>query len=110
MQIWRQKVSNVQPVRPTGSHLQKHHCTLGSGHPSLGHAFMQTSLVRTFLILVNVHSKWLVVVPVSTPSSQQAIKALRHIFSTHGLPEVLVTDNGSAITSMDFATFVKRWV
>ena len=63
---------------------------------------------RTFLILVDAHSKWLEVVPVSTPSSQQAIKALRHIFSTHGLPEVLVTDNGSAFTSMDFATFVKR--
>ena len=43
-----------------------------------------------------------------TPSSHQAIKALRHIFSTHGLPEVLVTDNGSTFTSMDFATFVKR--
>ena len=63
---------------------------------------------RTFLILVDAHSKWLEVVPVSTPSSQQAIKALRHIFSTHGLPEVLVADNGSAFTSMDFATFVKR--
>ena len=62
---------------------------------------------RTFLILVDAHSKWLEV-PVSTPSSQQAIKALRHIFSTHGLPEVLVTDNGSALTSMDFATFVIR--
>ena len=62
----------------------------------------------TFLIQVDAHSKWLEVVPVSTPSSQQAIKALRHIFSTHGLPEVLVTDNGSAFTSMDFATFVKR--
>ena len=24
-------------------------CTLGSGHPSLGHAFMQTSLVRSWI-------------------------------------------------------------
>ena len=38
-------------------------------------------LGRTFLILVDAHSKWLEVVSVSTPSSQQAFKALRHIFN-----------------------------
>ena len=107
MQIWRQKLSNVQPVKLTGSHLQKHHCTLGSGHPSLHVDFTGPFLGRTALILVDAHSKWLEVIQVSTPSSQQAIKAPRHIFSTHGLPEVLVSDNGSAFTSMDFATFVK---
>ena len=61
-------------------------------------------LGKTFLILVDALSKWLEAITVSTPSSQQAIKALRHIFSTHGLPEVLV----SAFTCMHFATFVKR--
>ena len=32
---------------------------------------------------------------------------LRHVFSTHGLPEVLVSDNGSAFTSAQFQTFIK---
>ena len=44
---------------------------------------------------------------VTTPS-QQAIKILRNLFATHGLPEMVVLDNGSAFTSAEFQTFVKR--
>lgn len=53
-------------------------------------------------------SKWLEVSVVSSCSSQQAIKFLRHVFSTHGLPEVLVSDNSSAFVSGEFQSFVKR--
>ena len=61
---------------------------------------------KMFLVLVDAHSKLLEVVVVSSPSSQQAITALRNIFSKHGLPEMLVSDNGSAFTSIEFQTFV----
>ena len=44
---------------------------------------------------------------VTTPS-QQAIKILRNLFATHGLPEMVVSDNGSAFTSAEYQTFVKR--
>ena len=57
---------------------------------------------------MHAHSKWLEVVAVSSPSSQQAITALRNTFSTHGLLEMLVLDNGSAFTSIEFQTFVKK--
>ena len=42
---------------------------------------------------------------VSTCSSQQAIKFLRGIFATHGIPEQLVSDNGSAFCSDEFKSF-----
>ena len=45
---------------------------------------------------------------VSSPSSQQAIQALRRVFSTHWLPQILVSDNGAAFTSSEFQTFVTR--
>ena len=45
---------------------------------------------------------------VSSPSSQQAIQALRRVFSTHGLPQILVSDNGAAFTSSEFQAFVTR--
>ena len=35
-------------------------------------------------------------------TSLATIKKLRQMFSTHGLPETLVTDNGTAFTSEDF--------
>ena len=39
------------------------------------------------------HSKWLEVVVVPSTTSAATTKALRSIFATHGLPEILVSDN-----------------
>ena len=44
----------------------------------------------------------------SSTSSRITIDALRSIFATHGLPEMLVSDNGTAYTSVEFQTFMKR--
>ena len=63
---------------------------------------------KTLFVLVDAHSKWLEASVVASTSSEQAIKALRRVFATHGLPEVLVSDNGTAFTSTEFQTFVKR--
>ena len=63
---------------------------------------------KTFIVLVDAHSKWLEASVVASTSSEQAIKALRRVFATHGLPEILVSDNGTAFTSTEFITFVKR--
>ena len=40
--------------------------------------------------------------------SQQVVRVLRNLFSTHGLPDVIVSDNGTAFTSVEFETFMKR--
>ena len=63
---------------------------------------------KQFMVLVDASTKWLEVGVVPTTSTQQAIKFLRSVFATHGLPEILVSDNGSAFTSSEFETFVKR--
>ena len=52
-----------------------------------------------FLVLIDAHSKWLDVLPVSTATSTNTIDKLRQVFSTHGLPEKIVTDNGPQFTS-----------
>ena len=44
---------------------------------------------------------------VSSPSSQQAMRVLRYTFPTHGLPDILVSDNGTAFTSAEFQFFAK---
>ena len=46
--------------------------------------------------------------PVTTATSTMTIEHLRSIFATHGLPEMLVTDNGSVFTSEEFRTFTKQ--
>ena len=61
-----------------------------------------------FLIVVDAYSKWLEVKPVSSATFSVTIEQLRSIFSTHGLPEVLVTDNGTSFTSVEFQEFMKN--
>lgn len=63
---------------------------------------------KMFLIVVDAHSKWLEVVTVPSANSLNTIEKLRVMFATHGLPEVIVSDNGSAFTSAEFQEFAKR--
>ena len=41
----------------------------------------------------------------SSITSAKTIETLRSVFATHGLPCVIVTDNGSSFTSDEFKTF-----
>ena len=64
----------------------------------------------SFLVLVDAYSKWLEVlhVPVKSPTTRSTVEALRTVFATHGLLEMLVTDNGTAFTSREFKDFISR--
>ncbi|KAG1937540.1 retrotransposable element [Pimephales promelas] len=65
-------------------------------------------LERMFLILVDSHSKWMEVYPVTHATSRITIEKLRMCFSTHGLPKMLVSDNGTCFTSNEFEMFMKN--
>ena len=60
---------------------------------------------QQFLILVNTHSKWIEIKSVTNPTSVATIEHLCSIFATHGLPEMLVSDNGSVFISSEFEDF-----
>ena len=63
---------------------------------------------KIFLVLIDAHSKWMEVQPVCSATSSNTISDLRTIFATFGLPEILVSDNGSVFTSEEFRVFIKR--
>ena len=65
-------------------------------------------LGEMFLVVVDAHSKWPEVVRVSSATTETTINALRFLFSSHGIPEVLVSDNGSQFTSLEFECFLKN--
>ena len=65
-------------------------------------------LEQQFLILVDAHSKWIEVKTVANATSAITIEHLRSIFAMHGLPEILVSDNGSVFTSTEFSELVKH--
>ena len=62
---------------------------------------------KMVLVIVDARSTWLEVLTVSAAKSQSTIEKLRSIFATHGLPEVLVSDNGTPFTSTEFAAFTE---
>ena len=63
---------------------------------------------QTFFVIVDSHSKWLEVLPVSSMSATAAIDNLRSIFATHGLPDSIVSDNGCTFKSADFQKFLAQ--
>ena len=71
----------------------------GNFHVVLVRGYMRIWLVnfigKMFLILIDAFSMWLEVKLLTVATSVVTIKHLRGIFTTHGLPEVLVTDNGT---------------
>ena len=60
------------------------------------------------LVIVDAHSKWIEALVVNSATSNATIEKLQSVFATHGLPEVMVSDNGTAFTSEEFAAFVQK--
>lgn len=56
---------------------------------------------QSYLIVVDVSSKWLEVRPMKKTTSAAVVQQLRHLFATFGIPHKVVSDNGSAFTSAE---------
>ncbi|XP_064107990.1 uncharacterized protein K02A2.6-like [Macrobrachium nipponense] len=63
---------------------------------------------QMFLVVIDAYSKWLEVVPTQGYTSKVTVSKLRHIFCTHGLPDVIVSDNATAFVSEEFQSFVNK--
>ena len=60
-----------------------------------------------FLVVVDAHSKWPEVIKMRTATSATTIEALRDIFARFGVPDQIVSDNGSQFCSDEFQFFLK---
>ena len=63
---------------------------------------------KLFLVIVDAHSKWLEVYPVTSSTSATTINCLRNCFSTHGIPEMIVSDNAQCFVSEQTREFMTR--
>ncbi|XP_045534999.1 uncharacterized protein LOC123721191 [Papilio machaon] len=62
-----------------------------------------------YLILVDYFSNFVEVVMLTNICSRSVIGALKEQFARHGIPAHLVTDNGPAYASKEFASFCRTW-
>ena len=65
-------------------------------------------LGKMFLIVVDAYSKWIEVAMMNEATSSATVSKLRQMFSTHGLPQVSVSDNGPAFVGEEFKSFMKK--
>ena len=63
---------------------------------------------KMFLVIVDSYSKWLDIQVTSSVSSAITIDKLQTTFVVLGLPEMIVSDNGTCFNSQEFQTFVKQ--
>lgn len=67
----------------------------------------QSDAVKTALVVVDSHTKWIEAVPLNHATSATTINCLRDVFR-FGVPRTLVSDDGTQFTSHEFAMFADR--
>lgn len=64
---------------------------------------------KTHLLLVDYVSNFIEISQLTKTTSTTVITCCKQQFSRHGIPETLVTDNGSQFSSAEFRTFSKQY-
>ena len=64
---------------------------------------------ENYIVIVDYYSRFFEVEKLSTMSSQSVITKMKGIFSRHGIPEKVISDNGPQYSSKEFQDFSREW-
>ena len=70
--------------------------------------FTEPYLGKMVLVITDSYSKWLDIMPMNSINIATLTQCLRQSFSTHGLPFIIVTNNGPSFTSNEFKLFNEK--
>ena len=79
----------------------------------MGHGYSQYDNVEKqndgyFLLVVNILSKFVWTVPLSTKTGREMVQALTHIFSDERMPTNMRSDEGTEFVNKDVKTFLRQ--
>ena len=63
---------------------------------------------KMFLLIIDAHSKWMDIHCVKSATSSVTIDKMRSTFALRGLPEIVVSDNGSNFVRSEFKSFLQK--
>ena len=61
-----------------------------------------------YLIIIDAHSKWIKAVCTLSATSTAVIEKLRVLFAQFGLPDTIVTDNGTCFVSAELKAYLMK--
>ena len=64
---------------------------------------------RNYLIVTDYYSYWPEVFELNPANASGVIKTTKEAFSRHGIPETVISDNGSQYSSMRYKHFAREW-
>ena len=64
---------------------------------------------KVYLIVVDYYSRWFEIRRLNDQSSARVISVLKELFSTHGIPDIIVSDNGPQFSSDAFCLFTTEY-
>ncbi len=62
-----------------------------------------------YVLVVDYYSNYFEVVQLSNTKSPTVIRHIKSLFARHGIPEVVISDNGPQYTAEEFTQFTKSW-
>ena len=64
---------------------------------------------RTYLLLVDYYSRYIEIALLKGTTATEVIAHMKSIFARHGIPELIVSDNGPQYSSKEFAEFMREY-
>lgn len=64
---------------------------------------------RKYLLVVDYYTKYVELALLSNSTATSVINHLKSIFSRHGIPKILQSDNGTPFNSKEISTFMSEW-
>lgn len=64
---------------------------------------------KHFIVVIDYYSRWIEIKPLPSLSSNAVIGRMKEIFTTHGIPDEIITDNGPQFVADEFKTFSRYY-
>lgn len=62
---------------------------------------------KMFFVVIDAHSKWIEVVPMTTVTALTTVQQLGQMFARFGIPDSIVSDNGPQFVAHEFREFCR---